>query len=171
MEQVAKSNILEKMELVGFGISYRDTISEMLENTAMFRTLARKDIEILSDYFQAYRATAGLTVLEEGKMDQILCLLVKGKLGVYKADSAMKRKHLATILPGRTIGEMSFIDRQPHSASVKTVQDSLLLVLTKNKLDLLSERHPITAFNVVWKIAHLLSSRLRQTSGKLVSYL
>jgi len=167
------NSLLNDLELLGYGPSFNSEVCEMLESCAMFNQLERNDIELIAEHMLAYGAEADTTLLKEGHFDPFMCILVTGKLSVYKerGDYDSEPTHLATILPGRTIGEMSLIDGQSHSATVVTTTKSTLLVLTRDRLNTLSRAHPKTANRLILKIAQLLSHRLRQTSGKLIDHL
>ncbi|MDH3355326.1 MAG: cyclic nucleotide-binding domain-containing protein [Chromatiales bacterium] len=166
-------SLLDNLELLGYGNSFNTEVCEMLESCAMFNQMERYDIETIAKHMLAYGAKPNTTLLKEGSFDPFMCILVKGKLAVNKENGTGDGKptHLATILPGRTIGEMSLIDGQPHSATVTTTLQSTLLVLTRDHLNDLSRSHPKAANRLLLKIAQLLSHRLRQTSGKLIDYL
>ncbi|MCW8824975.1 MAG: cyclic nucleotide-binding domain-containing protein [Gammaproteobacteria bacterium] len=166
-------SLLNNLELLGYGPSFNSEVCEMLEACAMFNQMERNDIELIAEHFLAYVAEPDTMLLKEGHFDPFMCLLTQGKLAVNKEKGAYDTAptRLATILPGRTIGEMSLIDGQPHSASVVTLTKSTLLVLTRDRLNALSRTYPKTANRLILKIAQLLSHRLRQTSGKLVDYL
>jgi CRP-like cAMP-binding protein len=160
-----------ELELVDYGDKHNETIAQMLLESLMFETLNKEDCGVLSNYFQAYRAHEGTTIITEGESDQTLYLLVEGTLDVNKKSESNTSKHLVIVMPGRTIGEMALIDQKPHSATVSVIKDCLLLKLSRDNLDLLAANHPITAYNFIFKIAELMSIRLRMTSEKLVDYL
>ena len=172
-KQPEPESLLDNLELLGYGNSFNAEMCEMLESCAMFNQMERYDIETIAKHMLAYEAEANTTLLKEGHFDPFMCILIKGKLAVNKESGAYDTEptHLATIPPGRTIGEMSLIDGQPHSATVVTMTKSALLVLTRDHLNALSKVHPKAANRLLLKIAQLLSHRLRQTSGKLIDYL
>ncbi len=165
------SDLPKGLEQLGFGSTFRDEICTMLESIQMFSELGHREIEILAGYVQAYRAPPKTVLLREGKRDSYMCLIVEGKLEVFKERNEGEQRRLATIRGGKSIGEMALIDAQPHSATVITREETTLLLLTRMGFDRLREEHPRLAFDVLWKIAQLLSFRLRQTSGMLVDYL
>lgn len=100
-----------------------------------------------------------------------MSILIKGKVDVYKRSDDRENKKVTAIRPGRTMGEMSVIDDQPHSATGIAAEDVELVMLTKSGLERLIEEDPMLAVQVVLKIASLLSMRLRQTTGALADYL
>lgn len=160
-----------ELEQLGYGDSFRETLCDMLEQVPLFRQSSRKDIEYIANYVHAYRAPTGCRILVEGQQQKLLWFIVDGKVDVYKETQPGEQKHLTTIRAGKTLGEMAMIDDQPHSASVITASECTLLLLTKNSFMRLAANNPRLGLNITWKIAQLLSQRLRQTSGKLIDYL
>ncbi len=156
------------LEPLGSGSDYHENVCTMLAQAEIFRELERPEIEFLAKFVQAWRAPPRAVLFWEGRRNAYLCVLVEGKLEVFKESEGERRRHLATIEAGMTIGEMSLIDDQPHSASVIAATEVKLLTLTKQALLGIGAQHPTLGFWLMWKIATLLSSRLRQTSGRLV---
>jgi len=169
--EMEENQQIKGLEQLGFGRAFRDTLCDMLEETQIFRSFERAEIELLADYVQAWRAPPKTVLFIEGKRDGYLCILVEGKLEVFKEADGRGRRHLASIRAGKTIGEMSIIDEQPHSATVISSTEVTLLTLTKGALARIADQQPKLAYKVIWQIASLLSARLRQTSGMLVDRL
>ncbi len=159
------------LQQIGHGPSFKERLSDMLEDITMFNDFTRRELETLADYMQAYDAVPGTMVFREGHRDSFLCLVVEGKLDVIKEADGGKQRKLATIRPGKTIGEMSIIDQQPHSATVVAKTETVLLLFTQGNFERIAEEHTRLAFKVLWKMAQTLSHRLRQTSGLLVDHL
>jgi len=62
---------------------------------------------------------------------------------------------------------MSFLKEQPASATVYAVENSLLLVLARTKLDAKLERDPLFAARLYRSIAVVISRRLKRTGDAL----
>lgn len=163
--------LLKQLELLGYGTSFQDQICSMLEQTQLFSNSKRQDIEVIANYTHAYRAPADTQILDEGGKDRLLWFLIKGQLDILKSTDKGTQKKLATIRPGKSIGEMSLIDEQPHSASVVTTRESTLLLITRDSFFRLASQHPRQGMHLTWRLAQQLSHRLRQTSGILIEYL
>lgn len=159
------------LEQLGFGTSFRDSVCELLEGIPMFADLPRREIEILAQYVGAYSAKPGTQVFAEGGRSNFLCFVAAGSLEVLKEQKENHRPRLALIRAGKAVGEMAFLDKQPHSASVVASTDTTLLLLTALGFERLSEEHPRLALKLLWRLSQLLSHRLRQTSGQLVDFL
>lgn len=168
---VDPADIPQGVECIGSGAGDRDKLFDMLEGIQLLSHSSRKDIDVISNYVQAYRAPTGTAIMKEGGKERILWLLSSGVLEVYKECDDEGQKMLATIRAGKSVGEMSLIDEQPHSATVVAAKECTLLLLTKQNFFRMAAEHPRQGMNLTWRLAQMLSHRLRQTSGKLIEYL
>jgi CRP-like cAMP-binding protein len=168
---MTKSMELEGLDLLGDGASFRSELCEMIENTPMFSGLPRHEVGILSEYMRGYRAKAGATIFEEGSKGLFMCVLVEGRVDIFKDSTDDGKKKVAMVRSGKTMGEMSMLDGMPHSATSIASEDCILLMLTKMSFEKLSEEHPVLCNKVLTQIARLMSLRLRQTTGILLDYL
>jgi len=142
--------------------------AEMLERTPWSRDFQWEQLLSLAGYMQALRLREKGTVFREHDRHSYLCLVVEGKVAVYKEDAEEGQKELIHLGPGKAFGEIALIDDQPRSATIVALTDSTLMVLTQDALKQLSAREPTVANILLWKLARVLSGRLRQTSGALV---
>jgi CRP-like cAMP-binding protein len=148
-----------------------DRIAAMLEDVQMVKDLEWAQIKALADYVQIYRAVPGAELFHEGDKGDFMCFVLEGKLEVHKEDNRRVDKTVTTILPGRSLGEMTIVDGEPRSATAIAVATSTLAVLTQeNFLKIMNEKPALSA-RLLLKIAQLISQRLRLTSGILVDYL
>jgi CRP-like cAMP-binding protein len=156
---------------MGSGRAFQDKLCGMIETTQMFRDFEWRDIEALSGYMQAYEASDGTILFREGDKGTYMCLIIEGKIDVYKEDHHDREKIVAVIGSGKTLGEMAIIDGEPRSATAIVAEPTVLTILTEtNFLRIVSEK-PALAAKILMKVARLLSQRLRQTSGQLVDFL
>jgi CRP/FNR family cyclic AMP-dependent transcriptional regulator len=168
---MTKAMEIEGLDLLGDGRSFRGELCEMIENAPMFSSLSRHEVEILSDYMRGYRAKQGATVFEEGSKGLFMCVLVEGRVEIFRDTPDDGRKKVATVRPGKSMGEMSMLDGMPHSATSVVSENCILLMLTKMSFEKLAEEHPILYSKLLSQVARLMSLRLRQTTGILLDYL
>lgn len=148
-----------------------DRIAAMLENAQMFKDFEWSHIEALSGYVKIYRAAPGAVLFREGDKGDFMCVVLEGKLEVRKEDNKHVDKTVTTILPGRSLGEMTIVDGEPRSATAVAVAPSVLAVLTQENFTQIMRDKPALSAKLLFKIAQLISQRLRLTSGILVDYL
>ena len=159
------------LEILGSGLASSTKIASMLENAHMLKDLDWPQIEALANYVQLYRAAPKTVLFHEGDRGDFMCILLEGKLEIHKEDNQRVEKTVSTVLPGRSLGEMTIVDGEPRSATAIVVQTSMLAVLTQQNFKRIMEEKPALSAKLLLEIARLLSQRLRLTSGILVDYL
>ncbi len=146
-------------------------IASMLESMELLADLERPARRTLARHLLARDLAADEVVFREGEPGDWMAFLVSGEIRVYKAGDAQSEHTIAVETHSRSIGEMAFIDGEPRSATCVATRPSQLLVLTRSRFQKLAQERPGLAFEVLMRIARLLSRRLRMTSGKLVDQL
>jgi CRP-like cAMP-binding protein len=145
--------------------------AELIEETLWLKDFSWLQIVRLAEYIDIYEIGPGETLYVEGNHEPYMGLISKGQVSVRKEDREGHNKVIAKLGPGKTFGEMSLIDGQPRSASVKTESNITLLTLRKENFDRLIDQQPKLAILLILKLSKLMSERLRQTSGRLIDYL
>ena len=101
-------------------------------------------------------------LMREGEESTHMYFLQAGTLGVFKIKSD-KEVQIGTIYSGEIVGEMSFLDKQPRSASVKAISKSELVVIPPEKFDSVMNELP-TWYNALIKT---LLDRLRRANSRI----
>ena len=107
-------------------------------------------------------------VIQRGATERVLHFVVAGALevGVTQVDGVTIAP-LARITAGSVIGEQSFFDGQPRSANVWGVADGELLQLQFEDFNRFSHDEPALARDLLFALARVLSSRLRNTTFRV----
>ncbi len=106
----------------------------------------------------------GVLLDRDGENDQALFLVVTGSLGVFVDDEQGGRRLVAHIPAGETVGEMSLISGDPHSAQLIALRDTELLRVSASAFDALIARHPRIMLNLM----RVLVRRLHDTTRRPV---
>ena len=130
------------LTLIGDGESFNEQLCGMIETTQMFDDFVRNEVEIVANYARAYEVEKGKPVFKEGQKGSFMCLLITGRIDIFKEDDNRERKKITTIRPGKTMGEMSLLDDLPHSATTVATENSTLVLITRNNFDRLLEDLP-----------------------------
>lgn len=72
-------------------------------------------------------------LMREGEESNEMYYLTSGTLGVFKRKGDTEQQ-IGTIYSGELVGEMSFIDGEPRSATVKALGEAELKVIPKEAL-------------------------------------
>ena len=146
-------------------------VSRLLESTKWADDFSAKEVDALARWFVAYTVDKGGAIVREGEREAFMCLIVEGKVSVTKKGTVPGSRLIQMMGPGTMIGEMSLIDGEPRSASVRAAEPTTVLAMNKQDFDRFCDQMPRLALKFVLKIAKLTSQRLRRTSGRLVDYL
>lgn len=97
---------------------------------------------------------------------------MKGKLAVIRQLREEKHEHqIATLKAGDTIGEMSLLDKQPRSASIKALNDVTVFVLAMDDFNSLINAKSDLYKKIMSQLSATLSRRLRYTNDVVVASL
>lgn len=123
------------------------------------------DVEWLGKTGTPKYITSGTTLIREGSPVEDIFVVLDGKLSVLI--KAAGDRQIAALLAGEIVGEMSFVDSRPPSASVVASQDSHLLVLSRAALTDKLRTDAAFAARFYKAVATLLADRLRKTTTHL----
>jgi bacteriocin-type transport-associated protein len=104
---------------------------------------------------------AGTVLIQEGQPIDTLHILLEGTLSV--SVDALEGKTIARLTSGAVVGEMSFADARPPSATVQAVENSLVLSIPRRQLIEKLQKDEGFASRFYRAIAIFMSTRLRGT--------
>lgn len=103
--------------------------------------------------------------MEQGHQSNALCILLTGRARVVATDNRGREVILATLGPGDYLGEMSIIDNNAHSATVRAeVQTDVLMLGRAEFTRCLSENASMALM-----VMRGLTKRLRHADRKIES--
>lgn len=139
----------------------------VLSSSPLFEMLSNQELEFVAELSRPRRFNAGQTIFEEGELGDSLFVISSGEVEVVRKDPAGAPRVLATLTAPQFFGEMSLIDKEYRSATVRAKSDCELLHLTAENLTTFRKQHKDGFTFVVINIARVLSSRLREANQKL----
>jgi CRP/FNR family cyclic AMP-dependent transcriptional regulator len=78
---------------------------------------------------------AGATLIEQGVPVDAVFILLEGRLAVWLKGRRSPEREIARLNAGEIVGEMSFVDARPPSATVRAVEDSAVFAVSKTILN------------------------------------
>lgn len=109
----------------------------------------------------------GVTLFREGDDGREMFVVLQGELEVLKRSHRGTDARVALLGPGDWVGDMSIVDIQPRSASVRSLAPTRLLRISAADLDAIYRSDLKSYSIVILNIARELSRRLRVTDGIL----
>ena len=146
------------------------SIHKLLPRLEVFNYLKEDDFTVLEKYMFSYDYEKGAYVFKEGTHGGYMFFIVSGEVDVIKQFDTSKHT-IATLGPGRSVGEMSLIDGSPRSATVRAKSPLQLIVLKREDFNKLNDENPAVANKILMGMASLLSSSLRDTNNRFTEKL
>ena len=138
---------------------------ELIRRVPLFALLTAIQAEAVADAVIKQRFKRGEIIVEQGEKSNTLFIILTGRVRVVTSDKRGREVILATLQPGDYIGEMSLIDNEPHSATVRAeVQTDMLTLGRAEFARCLPENS-----SMAYAIMKGLVQRLRQADRKIES--
>lgn len=145
------------------------TIAQLRE-VGLFGALSDEFLDHLAATLTVQRVMVGDTVFREGDPAREMYVVLEGEMEVLKKSRRGRETRVAILGPNDCFGEMSIIDMQPRSATVRALGATRLLVISTEEMDALY-RHDLKSYTlIILNIARDLSRRLRVTDGLLADF-
>ena len=125
------------------------------------RGLSRSQTRQLLDAGHWWDVMPGAVLTHQGERPLHLTYISSGSVGIF-----VDEQRVAGCGSGRYIGEMSVLDREPASATVRVEQSARVLQLPTEALDRLADRKPAIAAVVEAGIARDMRSKLLDSNTK-----
>ncbi len=143
---------------------------DRLREIGIFGGLSDEMLQRLSTSLTPMRVLPGVVLFNEGDPARELYVVIDGEVEVLKKSRRQRDVRVAILGPNDSFGEMSIIDVQPRSATVRALGPSRLLKMTSEDLDALYRRDLKSYALITLNIARDLSRRLRVTDGILADF-
>src|SRR3954447_13406211 len=144
------------------GDTARGHVADFLATVPLLEGVAQTKLQELATILRRRELPVGEILWRQGDEAQAMLLLVEGRVSVSLSLPGDRTVEVTTLGPGEVLGEVPLLDGGQHSATVRVVEPTTLLSLTRADFAaLVSGRHP-SAFVLKRRIASVACSRLRQ---------
>ena len=123
----------------------------------LFRELSPELLAAVAGSMGERRFAAGQEIVRQGEDGQALYVVLAGQARVERGGTAGDSVELAMLGPGGFFGEMSLLDGQPRSATVRAIGEVHCALLPRWALERAIQAHPTMALQML----AVLSIRLR----------
>ncbi|MGM3305546.1 cyclic nucleotide-binding domain-containing protein [Anabaena sp. WFMT] len=139
-----------------------------------FGILQEQDIQWILDQGIKRELAVGDILIKEGSYIHNLFIILEGTLSVFvsqqsEADRENPDQEIARITQGEIVGEISFLDKLPTSATVKSFENSVVLSLSWQQLSSKLNYDLGFASRFYQSLCILLAERMRKITFLLVS--
>ena len=136
---------------------------ELIRRVPLFSMLTVAQGDAVAAAVVKRRFKRGEAIVEQGKQSNALSIILTGRARVIATDPRGREVILATMRPGDYVGEMSLIDNEPHSATVKAEIQTDALILGRLEFARCLPENSSMAYAVMKGLVQ----RLRQADRKI----
>ena len=133
---------------------------EALRKISLFERLNYPELVKALNIAQLVRYAEGDTIIREGEEGECMYILLSGRVEVLANDLVFK-----VLEKGGHFGEMSLIDKDVRSATVRAAENCDLLVIHRTDFFHLLNQEPHLAIKILLSFVNSLSGRLRETTA------
>jgi CRP/FNR family cyclic AMP-dependent transcriptional regulator len=138
----------------------RKDVLDSLRSIPLFIRVSESDLEELATHLIERRFPKNATVVEEGLPGDYMYVIREGRAKVTKASEDGREKIMNFLEAGAFFGDMALLGDETRSASVKTLEASALLALSRRDFIDLLRQSPDLSLAVIEELAN----RLRETN-------
>jgi serine/threonine protein phosphatase PrpC/CRP-like cAMP-binding protein len=137
---------------------------DTLRDIPLFRHLSYAELTRVISVSRAREWAAGEVIIQQGGDGDALFVVLDGSVEVEQSG-----RKVAVLGAGRHFGEMSLVDNEPRSATVRATDTTLLIRIAREDFYQLLRQDSVTAVKLLWNFIQTLSLRLRRVSGSLTA--
>ncbi|MFP4113018.1 MAG: cyclic nucleotide-binding domain-containing protein [Spirochaetota bacterium] len=149
------------------------SVVEKLKRIPLFADIVHSDeyMERLQAICWTKSVAGGKTVIQEGERGSEMYIMLSGRVEIRRRTRAGDDYTVTKLRAEDNVffGEMALIDDDLRSATIVTTVDSEFLVVRKDDFIRLGDQHPQIALPITREIAKILASRLRKTTGDMLT--
>ncbi len=124
---------------------------------SLFAQIADADLGPICEIVEDVEVPSGHFLMHAGEVGDSLYIITSGEMRVERGGET-----IAQVGPGKVVGELALMDKQPRSADVIAITPCRLLRLSGEGLSALADRHGTIARGLF----HLVSERLREANKR-----
>lgn len=135
---------------------------DLIRRVPLFSMLTADQAQAVADSVSKRRFRRGELVVEQGRKSNALFILLNGRARVLTSDSRGREVILAVLESGDYVGEMSLIDNEPHSATVRAEIQTDMLVLQRLDFQRCLPEHSTLSYAILRGLVRRLRNADRQ---------
>jgi CRP-like cAMP-binding protein len=131
--------------------------ADLLRSHPIFAGLPAADLAALVTSAREQQLQAREDIFAEGDPSSWFCLVVDGRVRIFRQSKGGKDVVLELLGPGEPFGGVAVIERRPYPASAQAVEATTILKIPQGVIVPMAERHA----SIVREMAFMIGRRLR----------
>jgi CRP/FNR family cyclic AMP-dependent transcriptional regulator len=149
----------------------QETKLTYLSNIDIFQDLSPNELAEMDRQLTMSSCEPGRIFYMPEDSGEVMFLLKKGRVQLYRISRNGKKLVVATLGPGAIFGEMSMVGQGMHNTFAESVDECLLCVMSRADVERLMREKPMVAFRFVEALGNRvtqLESRLEEIAFKSI---
>ncbi|WP_343414009.1 Crp/Fnr family transcriptional regulator [Candidatus Amarolinea dominans] len=142
---------------------HRATKLAICQKSRSFKDLSPREIQEIDRITTISQVQKGKVFYRPEETGEVLFILKKGKVQLYRISAEGKKLVITTLGPGTLFGEMALLGQQMHNAFAEATDDCHICVMSRTDLERLFLNKPMVALRVL----EITGRRLREAEKRL----
>lgn len=142
-----------------------------LKKQVLFEDIGESGLEKMTKIIREITLKKGEFLFKEGEETKGIYLVKSGKIEISKVTADGWRQTLAVFTPGHFFGELSILEKRKHEATATAIENTELFKLLKEDFEKIGKEDSSLAFEIIKKIALVMSKNLRRMNDKFLNAL
>jgi rhodanese-related sulfurtransferase len=117
-------------------------IREALANSTLFGGLSREALEAVAGIARATTIPQDTIIGKMGEKGEVCCIIVSGRVRLSRPGKEGIEYVLGELGPGESFGEFNLLSNEPFPATVKTVEETRLILIVRDRFEPLMKKYP-----------------------------
>jgi len=149
----------------------KELIYESKEKLILFHLLNEDEMNKVIPFLEVVDYPKGTILYNEGDPGDFIGFVTSGHLEIKKQTEFKDRQIVIAIVgKGSFVGEIALIDhRHPRSATVVALENSELIILRRDPLEVIIEAYPVIAVKIMKGLNQIMAIRMQKAMERLAS--
>jgi CRP/FNR family cyclic AMP-dependent transcriptional regulator len=151
----------------GRSIADREDLNELklryLREVDIFRDMTPQEMEWVKNTTEMVTVEAGRVIYGQDEETEVLYILKRGRVQLYRLTPDGKKLEIATLAPGTFFGEMPLIGERMHHTFAEAAEESLICIMRREDVERVIVKKP----QVAMRMLEVLGDRLNATESQL----
>jgi rhodanese-related sulfurtransferase len=117
-------------------------IKEVLAGSHLFGSLSAEALEAIAEIAQDVTIPRDTILANMGDIGRSCCIIASGRVKLFRPGKAGIEYELGRLGPGDSFGEFNLLSNEPISASVKTIEETRLIMISKDQFEPIMKQYP-----------------------------
>jgi CRP/FNR family cyclic AMP-dependent transcriptional regulator len=143
------------------------SVEQILSKVPAFAGLSARELKEVAAIVHKREYRAGEPVFAQGDPGLGMYIIQEGEVSISLSGKGEEERELAVLTEGDFFGELALIDESPRSANARCKSDCILIGFFRPDLFELIEKKNQLGIKIIFKLAEIVSQRLRKTDKEL----